>query len=338
VGVREDVTEEQQTQRDGLVAVGSRLAKAREQQQRSVESVASDLHLRLEVVRAIENGDEAQLPAATFLRGYVKAYARLLEIDDAALVAQLPAAAVHNPEPLKRVGMRRRTGVSFPAGKWFIWGLVLAGLVFLVVFGAPVLERLWTSTGSSEVASDHLQLPQAEPFEEENQSGLLALPETPLPIEHGRVEQEAVEQEAVEQEIVEREAVEQETVEREAVEQETVEQETVATPEPESVAQPIAEQIAVEKPLEPEPVTQETAGPALIQMRFSEDSWVEMESHGRKLVVGTQYAGSERTVRAKPPIQILLGNAPGVELVYRGEVVDITPYQRGKVARLTLED
>jgi cytoskeleton protein RodZ len=102
--------------------------------------------------------------------------------------------------------------------------------------------------------------------------------------------------------------------------------------------QPTAEQTAVEKPVEPEPVTQETAGPALIQMRFSEDSWVEMESHGRKLVVGTQYAGSERTVRAKPPIQILLGNAPGVELVYRGEVVDITPYQRGKVARLTLED
>ena len=73
-------------------------------------------------------------------------------------------------------------------------------------------------------------------------------------------------------------------------------------------------------------------------MRFSEDSWVEMESHGRKLVVGTQYAGSERTVRAEPPIQILLGNAPGVELVYRGKVVDITPYQRGKVARLILED
>ena len=313
VGVREDVTEEEQTQLDGLAAVGSRLAKVREQQQRTVESVASDLHLRLEVVRAIENGDEAQLPAATFLRGYVKAYARLLEIDDAALVARLPATAENNPEPLKRVGMRRRrTGISLPAGKWFIWSLVLAGLVFLVVFGAPVLERLWTSTGSSEVASDQLQLPQAESGEE-NESGLLALPETPLPIERGLVEQEAVEQEAVEQE-------------------------TVVTTGQESVVQPAAEQTAVEKPLEPEPVTQETAGPALIQMRFSEDSWVEMEAHGRKLVVGTQYAGSERTVRAEPPILILLGNAPGVELVYRGEVVDITPYQRGKVARLTLED
>ncbi len=318
--VRENVTEED-TQRTGLAAVGDRLAKAREQQQRTVESVASDLHLRMEVVRAIEHGDEAQLPALTFVRGYVKSYARLLELDDAALVARLPAAGEHSPEPLKRVGMRR-AGVSLPAGKWFIWTLVLIALVFLVVYGAPVLERLWTtSTGSNEVPSDQLQLPQAEPTEN-NESALLALPETPL-----LVEQETPS--LVEQEMPP------------LVEPETpplAEQDMVETPEPDSAEQAPAEQAAAEKPVEPETVTQDTAGPALIQMRFSEDSWVEMESHGRKLVVGTQYAGSERTVRAEPPIQILLGNAPGVELVYRGKVVDITPYQRGKVARLILED
>ncbi len=202
----------------------------------------------------------------------------------------------HSPEPLKRVGMRR-AGVSLPAGKWFIWTLVLAALALLVVYGAPVLERLWTSTGSSEAPSDQLQLPQVEPAEGD-ESTLLALPETPPPAG----------------------------------------QETVESVEPEPAGQAPVEQAIAEKPVEPETVTQETVGPALIQMRFSEDSWVEMEAHGRKLVVGTQYAGSERTVRAKPPIQILLGNAPGVELVYRGEVVDITPYQRGKVARLILED
>ncbi len=282
------MTDEELTQQTELAAVGARLAKARDQQQRTIESVASDLHLRLEVVRAIENGDEAQLPAMTFIRGYIKAYARLLALDAGALVARLPAAVEHSPEPLKRVGMRR-AGVYLPAGKWFIWTLVLAALALLVVYGAPVLERLWTSTGSSEAPSDQLQLPQAEPAEGD-ESTLPALPET------------------------------------------------VESVEPESAGQAPAEQAIAEKPLEPETVTQETVGPALIQMRFSEDSWVEMEAHGRKLVVGTQYAGSERTVRAKPPIQILLGNAPGVELVYRGEVVDITPYQRGKVARLILED
>jgi cytoskeleton protein RodZ len=76
----------------------------------------------------------------------------------------------------------------------------------------------------------------------------------------------------------------------------------------------------------------------VITLRFSEDSWVEMESHGRKLVVGTQPAGSERTVRVEPPVQILLGNAPGVVVEYRGKTVDLKPYQRGKVARLVLED
>jgi len=73
-------------------------------------------------------------------------------------------------------------------------------------------------------------------------------------------------------------------------------------------------------------------------MRFNEDSWVEMESNGRKLVSGTQPAGSERSVRAEPPISILLDNAPGVEIEYRGSPVDIAPSTRGKVARLVLED
>jgi len=302
--VRENVSEADQTQQTGLAAVGATLAKAREQQQRTVESVASELHLRPDVVRAIENGDEEQLPALTFIRGYVKIYARLLTLDDAPLVARLPVAVEHSPEPLKRVGMRR-AGVSLPAGKWVMWALILVVIVLLVIYGAPVLERLWTSTGSNEAPSDQLQLPQLEPTEN-NEPELLALPEM-SPV------------------------VEQETPPQ-------ADQEMAQSLEPESSAQSPAGQEAEEKPDEPEAVAQESIGPALIQLRFSEDSWVEMEAHGRKLVVGTQYAGSERTVRAKPPIQILLGNAPGVELLYRGEVVDITPYQRGKVARLILED
>jgi cytoskeleton protein RodZ len=88
----------------------------------------------------------------------------------------------------------------------------------------------------------------------------------------------------------------------------------------------------------PAPVADEGPELATITLRFSEDSWVEMESNGRKLVVGIQAAGSERTVRASPPVQVLLGNAPGVELQYRGKAVDLKPHRRGNVARLVLED
>ncbi|HHH44713.1 MAG TPA: DUF4115 domain-containing protein [Gammaproteobacteria bacterium] len=303
--VRDNVTEQEQTKRSGLAAVGARLEQAREQQQRSMESVASDLHLRLEVVQAIEAGDAEQLPAATFLRGYIKSYARLLELDEAGLVAQLPAATERSPEPLKRVGMRRRASVSLPLGKWLLWILVITALVLLVVYGMPVVERLWTSQGSDSAPAGQLPLPQEH----------LQLPLEPTGENH----------EADAPPLVA------------APEPEVQEPPATPGPEPAEVTQPQVEPVVEEQPAAPEPVKQ-AAGPALIQLRFSEDSWVEMEAHGRKLVVGTQYAGSERTVRAEPPIQILLGNAPGVELVYRGKVVDITPYQRGKVARLVLED
>jgi len=91
----------------GLASVGATLAAAREQQQRSLDSVAADLHLQPAVVGAIERGDEAKLPASTFLRGYVRSYARLLGLDDTSLTAQLPLLNEYRPAPLKRVGIRR---------------------------------------------------------------------------------------------------------------------------------------------------------------------------------------------------------------------------------------
>ncbi|HHJ17732.1 MAG TPA: DUF4115 domain-containing protein [Gammaproteobacteria bacterium] len=301
MGARDDDTQ-QQTAQAGLAAVGARLAKARKEQQLELAAVATQLHLRVEMVRAIESGDEAQLPAVTFIRGYIRSYARLLDIDDSELMAQLPVSDEHRPAPLRRVGMRR-PGVSLHIGKWLLWGLVLALLVLFVSYGVPMLERLWSGRGA-EPAVDQLELPHTGAGAEDN---ALALPVLP---------QEDTEQ----------------------PQQDT----PVSEPETETSSEPVAEPEAEPAPApESETPAQEAppaAGPAVILLRFKEDSWVEMEAQGRKLVAGIQRAGSERTVRADPPIRILLGNAPGVELIYRGEVVDIKPYQRGKVARLTLED
>jgi len=312
----------------GLTSVGVTLAAAREEQQRSLESVAADLHLQPEVVRAIENGDEAKVPAQTFLRGYVRSYARLLGLDDTSLIAQLPLLNEYRPAPLQRVGMRR-SGVSLPRGKWLVWILVLAALAVMIIYGVPAVERLW-SQRSSDPVSDQLQLPlagsaefdESEAAPESAESVLLPAPEE-LPVG---------EEPGIDAEV-------SETV------QPGVGGELVDQPDADEEKQPEAKQTLnveagadKEKSSESRKPAPQTAGPAVIQMRFLEDSWVEMEANGRKLVVGVQPAGSERTVRAEPPIQILLGNAPGVEITYRGEAVDITSHQRGKVARLTLDD
>ena len=282
-------------QGSGLSAVGKRLAAARQEQERELGSVATALHLNIEVVAALEAGDEAALPAVTFVRGYIKSYARLLGLDEQELLAMLPSTERYRPAPLKSVGMRRRQ-LNIPLGKWLGWLVALAIVVALLVYGMPLAERLLTRGGQS-VEPDALPLPlDQEPGEPE----AAFLPPVP---------------------------------------------ETTQTPGPEVAAASIGAETPAETPLAlpagaEAPASEEkpAVGPAVVTLRFTEDSWVEMESHGRKLVVGTQPAGSERTVRAEPPVQLLLGNAPGVVVEYRGRVVDLKPYQRGKVARLVLED
>ncbi len=301
----------------GLAAIGTRLSTTRREQQREVSAVASALHLRPEVVEALEAGDESALPALTFVRGYIKAYARLLGLDEQDVLSVLPVEDNYRAQPLKAVGMRRGRSLNLPIGKWLFWlGLVILVLL-LVMYGVPFVERLMDKSEQPADDSSSLVLPlDATPPDSTASS---------LPDFSSRPGLEA-----------------------------TTESESFEVPVEEQVDEPVDE--PVEEPVEaaskqPEPSAVEVtgsgqlpvsevvvAGPAEISMRFSEDSWVEMESHGRKLVVGTQKAGSQRTVRAEPPIQILLGNAPGVEISYRGKVVDLKPYQRGKVARLVLED
>ncbi len=60
---------------------GSLLKKAREEKGLSLNEIGLSLKISSKVLRAIEEGDEAQLPAKTFLRGFVKSYATYLRLD-----------------------------------------------------------------------------------------------------------------------------------------------------------------------------------------------------------------------------------------------------------------
>lgn len=303
----------QSPQAQGLEAVGKRLASARREQQREVAAVATGLHLRTEVVEALEAGDESALPAMTFVRGYIKTYARLLGLDEQDVLAALPSNDGYRARPLKAVGMRRKQPRRLPLGKGFVWLLVIALLLLLVLYGVPLVEQLMDKANQPVEDNNSLELPfDASP----SSSDELSLPAFVNSPEMTELPEEAPMDTAME----------------EPEEISLTETEETLLPEPVSpraevtVAEPVP---AAEKP---------ATGPAEISMHFNEDSWVEMESHGRKLVVGTQRAGSQRTVHAEPPIQILLGNAPGVEITYRGKPVDLQRYRRGKVARLVLED
>ena len=72
-------------------AVGQRLREARTRRKMTVERVAKELHLDVPVIQAIENGDRAAMPAPIFVQGYIRSYARLLELPEDELVRQFAA-------------------------------------------------------------------------------------------------------------------------------------------------------------------------------------------------------------------------------------------------------
>ena len=122
-----------QQQDSTAVAIGRELRAARVGRGLSIGEVADRLKLSVKQLNAIESGDFASLPGATFARGFVRSYARYMEIDADALVARLdqcvpldaPAAGL---VPLDEPAARK-TSLALPlslgallviAGGWFL--------------------------------------------------------------------------------------------------------------------------------------------------------------------------------------------------------------------------
>lgn len=65
-----------------LTGLGLRLKKARENLRLSEKEVATRLHLNYKVINTIENEDFVNGPPSVFMKGYIRSYARLLNMTE----------------------------------------------------------------------------------------------------------------------------------------------------------------------------------------------------------------------------------------------------------------
>ncbi len=90
MSVNETDTEQTEQEETGVTAgPGQRLREAREAAGLSREEVSARLRLRMELIRALEEDDVAHLPPVAFVSGYLRSYARLLELPAEELVSML---------------------------------------------------------------------------------------------------------------------------------------------------------------------------------------------------------------------------------------------------------
>lgn len=141
---------------------GARLREAREAAGLSIDAVAQQLKLAPRQVKALEEDDFAQLPGRTFIRGFMRNYARLVRLDPEALLASLPeggaAPSLDHPAlaPTTRViGELPADASAKPRGARWAIPLALAAIVAIGVvyeFARPPAEHGKAPAGKTAVA------------------------------------------------------------------------------------------------------------------------------------------------------------------------------------------
>jgi cytoskeleton protein RodZ len=290
------------------LAPGRILAQTREELGITQREVSDALNLAVSTVAAIEAGDQSRLPPYVFTRGYVRAYAKLLELDPEPLVAALAnEPPEHKGTASGTVGEEGgATSPYLPPGLDLHHLLkprnlaVIGGVVLILVVLVAVLM------GGDEAVDSHADTADATPpVEQPPQTGADDVSETDgFPAESAQPERD----DALETVVIE---------------------EMMA---PAVVADPAS------LPQRDETAQRLTAtGDNRLSLSFTEDCWVEIKDAADKTLFGDLgRAGQEIEFVGAGPFRVLLGYAPGVTLKFDGEPIALAPHTRNNVASLVL--
>lgn len=315
---------------------GESLRQAREIKGLSIAEVATQLNLTPQRLAQIEAGAFDKLPGPTFARGYIRAYAKLLEMDQNRLAmefdqftgADSSGSSVHAlgriEEPVRYSQSILRL-VSF----LLLLALIGGGFFWWQDQGRPVasLADLGLEHVEVEGADGTTQVHSlAEPEDQAVADVQGREPSSPLllPVEPGQAPEDA---DAAEQPAAE--------VALESAAAPIVE---AANAAPAAVAvEPVAAQAPAPAATVPAPAPAVAAGQGVVNVQFTADCWTQVtDADGKVLLSALKRSGERIELTGKAPIKLHLGFARGAQVTYNGESVDVTPHISGETARLTL--
>jgi hypothetical protein len=120
--------------------VGEILKKRREELGRDLREISNTLRIKHAYLKAIEDGDREMLPAEVYVKGYINAYARVLDLDPGSIVNAYTDETSPHPEetgalPIKESIPKKRSGVRYAV----VLSLLIAvgGILAFSLFSAP---------------------------------------------------------------------------------------------------------------------------------------------------------------------------------------------------------
>lgn len=113
---------------------GAQLTSIREQKGYTLEYVANKLHLRVRIIELLESNDFNSLPGPVFVKGYLRAYAKLLEVSPEPYIAVFNDQYVAEKKP-ERALWQQTKRESHKAEHIIRWFTILFAVGVIVAVG-----------------------------------------------------------------------------------------------------------------------------------------------------------------------------------------------------------
>ena len=313
---------------------GDTLRQGRESKNWSLPDVATRLNLTVTSLSYLEAGAFDKLPGHTFARGYIRAYAKLLDLDQAALVNQFDqstgtdgkGSAVH---ALGRIEEPVRLSHN-------ILRIVSLLLLVVLVGGGFVWWQDQTSSRGKDqggLALEHVEVESADgttqihPLDEPEEV-VKPTQDAPLPLNTAPSSETANSAPAAP-------AVPATPAASAAA---TTHGTATAPVAPAHVTPPAAPAVSTAPAAsESAPAAEVPAGNGQLKLQYTADCWTQVtDGSGKVLFSGLKRKGDTADLNGKPPLTVRLGFARGAQVTYNGQLVDVAPFTSGETARLKL--
>lgn len=291
----------------GDSGAGARLREAREARKLSRVDVARQLHLDAKLVSALEGQDMASLPPSIFVRGYVRNYARLLNLPEAELVAGFETRR-DEPALLPNIDLKPQASSH---------DVPVRLMTYALIAGLMTLALLWWFGKGSQPTRQLLGLEGTPP--------VTGTPAVVAPSRRHAPEAPVSQVSPSRPALPRTAASAPQKVRRTPVVSRGVQQGVAPTLAVGGVGAVVRRGVV--------PI----GGIRQFVLYYSQPSWTEIsDADGRELVYQLVAAGTTLKLGGPAPFSVLLGYSPGVHIEYNGQPFDVARYSRNNVAHFVI--
>ena len=301
----------EQEREEGLQSPGERLQRFREQKGLTTEEVGKALKIPASYIDAIECSAFDKLPGLMFVRGYLRSYARLVDLDPDEIIQRFDQFTGDNGKETPRLSEGKDVEIRRQVSPVVSIGGAVSVISILLV----VAFSYYNWGGGREVNASAPAVAEV--------SGNLAVPEPELivdtptpPVTEAAPEQDDQEEQSADFVLPDEDLTA--PAMSEGVPEEVLNNET---------AQATEQEFAGVAPVEPA-LPDETH----LVIRFIEDCWIQVrDMAGNSLYTDVQKAGSTLDLEVPDTIQVRFGNVAGVQSVtFHGEPVEVKASEPGR--------